>query len=179
MIEYVAAAGGKDYQQMLALQQRNHVDTPGVAGGADGFVSLAYTAATLELVRGPHHHVLAKSGGEVAGYALVMLREHGDLFPELGPMFDVADQALGTRPYFVMGQVCVAQAYRGQGVFDGLYHALRTQMRAHFPLVVTEVSRANPRSLRAHERIGLRALGTDPASPWVVLAWDWQFPDGG
>jgi GNAT superfamily N-acetyltransferase len=173
MIEYVAG-GPEDYAQVLDLQRQNHVATPGVAGGPDGFVSLAYTARTLDLARGPFHHVLAKSGAAVAGYALVLLREQGAMFSELEPMFAVADQALGERPYFVMGQVCVAQAYRGQGVFDGLYRALRGQMREHFPLVVTEVSRANPRSLRAHERIGFRALGADPASAWVVLAWDWR-----
>jgi L-amino acid N-acyltransferase YncA len=172
MVEYVKGED-RDYAQVLALQGSNHVDTPGVAGGGDGFVSLAYTAQTLDLVRGPYRHVLAKDGGMVAGYALVMLREHGAVFPELGPMLAVADQALGARPYFVMGQVCVAQAYRGQGIFDGLYDALRAQMSAHFPLVVTEVSRANPRSLRAHERVGFRPLGADPQSPWVVQAWDW------
>ena len=173
MVEYVKGER-RDYAQVIELQGRNHVDTPGVAGGGDGFVSLAYTAQILDLVRGPHRHVLARDGAALAGYALVMLREHGAVFPELGPMLAAADQALGARPYFVMGQVCVAQPYRGQGIFDGLYHALRAQMSAHFPMVVTEVARANPRSLRAHERVGFRPLGDDPQSPWVVQAWDWR-----
>lgn len=173
MIEFSLSATPDDFERIIALQRLNHADTVGT-GADDGFVSLAHTPATLAQVMGPYRHVLAKSGDTLAGYALVMLRQQSALFPLLDSMFSVADQCVGDQPYFVMGQVCVAQAFRGQGVFDGLYDTLRTQMRPHFPLVVTEVSRLNQRSMRAHARVGFRPIGDDPASPWQVIAWDWR-----
>ena len=165
-----------DSAPLLALQALNHADRVGTAA-EDGFVSLAHTPATLDQVRGPYRHIVARSGAALAGYALVMLEQQRALFPLLGSMFEVADAALDGQPYFVMGQVCVAQDYRGQGVFDGLYQAMRAQMRPHFPLIVTEVAHANQRSMRAHARVGFKPLGRQDAdSPWQVIAWDWSAP---
>lgn len=165
-----------DVGPMLALQALNHVERVGTAAD-DGFVSLAHTPATLAQVCGPYRHVVARDGVQLAGYALVMLQEQRALFPLLASMFELADAALAGTPYVVMGQVCVAKAYRGQGVFDGLYRHYRAQMRSHFPLLVTEVAHANQRSMQAHLRVGFRPLGrADPASRWQVLAWDWSTP---
>jgi predicted GNAT superfamily acetyltransferase len=171
-MQFTLSEQARDYEQILALQGLNHADAIGHA--ADGFVSLTHTVALLHAVRGPYRHVIAREGDVLAGYALVMQRDSGALFPELGPMFATAERGLGVQPFFVMGQVCVAQAFRGKGVFDGLYAALRAQMREHFPLVVTEVAKVNTRSMDAHRRVGFRPLASnDPASEWVVVAWDW------
>jgi len=78
------------------------------------------------------------------------------------------------RRYYVMGQICVAKAYRGQGVFDRLYAAHREHLRHRFDACVTEISVRNPRSLRAHARVGFEELERyrDAADEWVVVIWD-------
>ena len=70
-----------------------------------------------------------------------------------------------------MGQVCLADGYRGQGVFRGLYHTLREEMRHDFDFVATDVSRRNLRSMHAHAAIGFKEI--NQGSPWQVIVWDW------
>lgn len=60
--------------------------------------------------------------------------------------------------WFVMGQICVAKAFRGQGVFDGLYTTMKTICADDFDFTVTEVAERNIRSMRAHERAGFKTL---------------------
>lgn len=171
-LTYTTARSRADLEQILALQRSN---LPGAAPGQDqqGFVSLQYTVPLLETVCGPYRHVIASDGGRVVGYALVLLREAKEHFPEIADMFGAVEawRAPGTR-YFVMGQVCVAEGYRGQGVFRGLYHQLRAQMRDHFDFVATDVSRKNLRSMQAHAAVGFREI--NEGSPWQVIVWDWS-----
>jgi GNAT superfamily N-acetyltransferase len=171
MPTYTTAASHADLEQILALQRSN---LPGAAPGQDaqGFVTLQYTVPLLESVCGPYRHVIAKDGGQVVGYALVLLPEAKEHFPEIGNLFEAVDawRAADAR-YFVMGQVCVAGGYRGQGVFRGLYHKLREEMRAHFDFVATDVSRKNLRSMNAHAGVGFQEI--NQGSPWQVIVWDW------
>ena len=77
-----------------------------------------------------------------------------------------------------MGQICVDEPWRGRGVFDALYQGHREHLRGAYELVVTEVAVRNPRSLRAHQRVGFREIERyrDATDEWVVLGWDWQPP---
>ena len=127
--------------------------------------------------------VRTTADGRVAGYALVMLREFAVDVPELGPMFEMLDslswrgEPLGSNPrWFVMGQICVAEGYRGKGIFDGLYRTLAESYRDRFDFTVTEVSSRNTRSLRAHRRVGFETLRVYPhgatGEDWHVVALD-------
>ncbi|MBY0243058.1 MAG: GNAT family N-acetyltransferase [Burkholderiaceae bacterium] len=172
MPSYTTAQSRSDLEQILALQRSN---LPGAAPGQDqqGFVTLQYTVPLLESVCGPYRHVIAKDGEQVVGYTLVLLLEAKAHFPEIANMFEAVD-AWRTTParYFVMGQVCVADGYRGQGVFRGLYHKLREEMQEHFDFVATDVSRNNLRSMNAHAGVGFKEI--NQGSPWQVIVWDWQ-----
>jgi GNAT superfamily N-acetyltransferase len=172
MPTYTTALSHPDLEQILSLQRSN---LPGAAPGQEqqGFVTLEYTVPLLESVCGPYRHVIAKDGERVIGYALVLLPESRQHFPAIGDMFGAVDawRAPGTR-YFVMGQVCVAEGYRGQGVFRGLYRKLREEMRDHFDFVATDVSRKNLRSMQAHAAVGFKEI--NQGSPWQVIVWDWS-----
>ena len=71
----------------------------------------------------------------------------------------------------------LSRDFRGMGIFDGLYHQLRKAYMPQFDFTVTEISQRNPRSLRAHRRVGFETLHlyTDPAADelWEVMVWDW------
>lgn len=75
-----------------------------------------------------------------------------------------------------MGQICVADGYRGQGVFDGLYAKMKETCRRDYDLVITEIAERNARSIRAHERVGFQTLHTfsDEVAKedWRVVVWD-------
>ena len=80
--------------------------------------------------------------------------------------------------YILMGQVCVAKDYRGQGVFEGLYRKMQERMAPYFDLIVTEISERNARSLRAHEKVGfveMTRFQAPDGERWVVVGLDCSF----
>jgi hypothetical protein len=126
--------------------------------------------------------IIAKDGERVIAYALTMLVEARAFVPILEPMFQTFEsiewqgKPLTRARFYVMGQVCVAAGYRGQGVFDALYRGHKAHYSERFELIVTEIATRNTRSLRAHERVGFQALLTqrDAVDEWVITAWDWS-----
>ncbi|HWX00750.1 GNAT family N-acetyltransferase [Collimonas sp.] len=171
-----------ELEQIVALQRLNRLDAVAAdERDTEGFVTMEYTVRELQLMRGGYRHVVAKSGDAVIGYALVMLTESRASFPFLETMFRDAEAAvfkgmpMRENRYFVMGQICVGQAFRGMGIFRKLYETLRMQMRADYDFVVTEVSVHNARSMRAHQRVGFREIANEnaDASEWRVIVWDW------
>ena len=78
--------------------------------------------------------------------------------------------------YYAMGQICVAEGYRGMGIFDGLYAKHKENLSARFELCVTEIAKRNTRSLAAHKRVGFEIIHEyyDTIYPelWEVVAWD-------
>ncbi|HVZ25356.1 MAG TPA: GNAT family N-acetyltransferase [Sediminibacterium sp.] len=170
-----------DFRQILALQKENLISA--VSDPSEGFVTLEMDESSLDAMRGPYQHVIAREGEKLAGYALVMLPGYADSFPLLDPMIRFIrqayyqDQRVAELRYFIMGQICVAADFRQQGVFRELYRQLRTQMQSGFDLVITEVSRANPRSLQGHKAVGFRSLripGQPAAADWDIIGWNWQ-----
>lgn len=172
-----------DLERIIALQKLNHP----TAVAADlwetqGFVTMEYTVQQLQIMCGQYRHVVAKHNHAVVGYALILLKEHSTSFPFLRDMFqDIEAGFYDGKPlresrYFVMGQICVEEGFRGKGVFKKLYHQLREQMRTDFDFVITEVSTRNGKSMRAHEKLGFEDIKPEEtgSSEWKVIAWDWR-----
>ncbi|MCU0755249.1 MAG: GNAT family N-acetyltransferase [Xanthomonadales bacterium] len=185
-LRYTTVRTPQEVEQILALQALNHRDHVDADTAArEGFTSVRHDPAVLQAMNRSHPSAVAWSDEQLAGYCLMMPREFRDRVPLLEPMFTLLDQlswrgvrlAADSR-WFVMGQVCVAREFRGQGVFDGVYAALRQAWSAQYDYTVTEISQRNPRSLRAHRRVGFETLHcyADPISgePWEVVVWDWR-----
>ncbi|HEY4244506.1 MAG TPA: hypothetical protein VGM88_32050 [Kofleriaceae bacterium] len=163
----VALATPRELPGILSLQRANlRVASP------DGFVTVEHTPEALRALHDAMPSVVALDGDEVVGYALAMAVAARTLLPTLEPMFAVLD-TLALPPYYVMGQVCVAPAARGSGVFDAMYAEHRRAYGGAFAELVTEVSLRNPRSLRAHARVGFRELHRyrDATDEWSVIGW--------
>jgi len=144
----------------------------------EGFVTVVHDLASLSAICGDFHHIVAKDpSGQVQGYVLVMLQAYRNSIPILQPMFRKIDtlvfdgKALAGSRYMVMGQVCIAKNYRGQGWFKALYDRLFDELRGHFDYIITEVSDRNPRSLSAHHKIGFQTICQDTAGgeTWHLL----------
>ena len=185
-IEYTLVRGARDVEQILALQAQNHRDVVDAATAlTDGFTSVRHEPAVLQAMNRAYPSAIAVAGDELAGYALMMAQQFRAAVPMLAPMFSLFDRLewrgaplAGNPRWFVMGQVCVAHAFRGQGVFDGVYRQLRDAYAPQFDFVVTEISQRNARSMRAHRRVGFETLhvyrdaGADET--WEVVVWDWR-----
>lgn len=184
LIQFDIVRSDTDLRQMLALQQQNLATnlTPAEAS-EQGFVTVQHDLPLLRAMNHPHPHSVARVDDLIVGYALIMSRAFEHDIPILKPMFDrinvlqVEGMALEQMNYFIMGQVCIKKAYRGKGIFKGLYHHMRDHVQGHYACVITEVAVRNGRSSRAHEKVGFKLIHayTDPqGEDWQIILWDWK-----
>ena len=172
-----------ELQQILILQEENlvqHIDEKELQ--SQGFVTLRHNLNILQQMHSLAPTVIIKDGDKVVAYALTMLPECRQLMPDLEPMFSLLDklswngQPLNAHSFYVMGQVCIAKQYRGQGLFDELYRYHKKIYQPQFDLFITEIATRNHRSIRAHERVGFKTIHThrDELDEWAVVGWDWN-----
>ncbi|HKO81297.1 MAG TPA: GNAT family N-acetyltransferase [Chitinophagaceae bacterium] len=173
----------QDLKQILQLQEENlakNIDETEIQ--SQGFVTLRHDLNILEQMHGLAPSIIIKDDDKVVAYALTMLRECRQLIPDLEPMFALIDKLswcgkpLNDHSFYVMGQVCVAKPYRGQGLFDELYKHHKKIYQSEFDLIITEIATRNQRSIRAHERVGFKTIHThqDELDEWSVVGWDWN-----
>jgi hypothetical protein len=180
-LHFTTAQTDDDLRQILDLQTHNHKSTVSEEVKREqGFLTVRHSWEQIALLHHTTPQIIAKDGDKIAAYALAMLPALGDSIPDLQPMFTLFTQipwqggTLSDSTYYVMGQICVGEAYRGRGTFDGLYQKHRELYSPDFDLLITEVSTNNTRSMRAHERVGFRTIHThqDHVDNWNVLVWE-------
>jgi len=167
-VHYTTVSSVEEVQQILDLQAQNHASVLAENTMQEqGFVTVRHDPEVLLRMNRTAPAITAKAGDRVVGYALVMPRAFAAEVSVLLPMFAMLDElewknkALRTNPrWFVMGQICVAEDYRGQGIFDGMYLKMKEVCREKYDFTITEVAERNTRSIRAHERVGFQTLHT-------------------
>lgn len=183
-LAYRQAHEDRRLEQILALQRINTESSISADVARDqGFVTVRHDLALLRAMNQPDPHIVAVADDVVVGYALVMQLNMAERLPILAPMFaqfafiEYRGRPLSAFHYFVMGQVCVARQWRGRGVFEGLYGAMREHYQARYDLVVTEVATRNGRSSKAHVKVGFETIHgyvDERGEAWEVIAWDWS-----
>lgn len=171
--------------ELLAILQLQQANLPHNISKEEamkqGFVTVIHDLSLLQRMNDTAPHTIAKDDDIVVGYCLSMLPSFRNEIPVLIPMFEMIDtlfwkgKPLSQISYFVMGQTCVAKTYRGQGVFDALYLELKDFFKTRFEVVVTEISKRNLRSWRAHQRVGFELIYEyeDPSGEiWLLVAWN-------
>ncbi len=165
MITYGIAKSDNDLYEILELQRFNLQDSISQEElKQEGFVTVKHDFDLLKRMNNPFPHIVARQADRIIGYTLVMLKQFATEIPVLVPMFEQLNKleyngrSLKEESYFVMGQVCIAKPYRGQQVFGGLYQELKNRMQGSFKYCITEISKRNPRSLKAHYKIGFETI---------------------
>jgi GNAT superfamily N-acetyltransferase len=181
VIRFTTVSTADEVGQILELQAANlpAALTPDRMA-SEGFVTVRHDTDVLRRMSDAAPAIIAKDGDRVVAYALVMPRAFASDVPILQPLFAMLDELswrgrrLRDQPrWFVMGQICVSDGYRGRGIFDGLYRAMAEAYRDRFDFTVTEVAARNSRSLRAHARAGFQTLQVYPdattGEDWHVI----------
>ena len=172
-----------ELQQILHLQQQNlRGKNSQQQEKEQGFVTVTHDISQLQQMNQLEPSIIVKDNDAMAGYALVMTVDCSGIVPELFSMFaglnklEYQGKPLSEYHFYVMGQVCVAEAYRGKGVFDILYQQHRESFSSKYDFIITEIATRNTRSLRAHERVGFKTIHayTDELDEWAVVIWDWK-----
>jgi ribosomal protein S18 acetylase RimI-like enzyme len=179
MVVYTRSKSNQELNQIIALQAENlPSNISREEAQSQGFVTVIHDLNMLGKMNSPYPHVIAKNKKNVIGFALVMLKNFANEIPVLVPMFEkINELTYNSKPlinqkYFVMGQICIAKEYRGQGILQGLYELLGKAMKDNFDYIITEISKNNLRSQRAHEKIGFELLSEYTASDgleWKII----------
>ncbi len=180
-LNYTISETDHDLYGILKLQRANlATEISHEEALEEGFVTVEHNFALLKRMNSPYPHIIAKDVDEIVGYSLVMMRDLRDEIPVLVPMFDQIDginyngKLLSDARYVIMGQVCIAKGYRGQGVFAGLYDEMARRLQTDFDYIITLVSLRNQRSLRAHHKVGFETIKeyqSDDGEDWAIVLW--------
>ena len=126
-------------EQVLQLQQKNLVaKLDSHEQRVEGFVTVRPRIELLEKMNCACPHIIATDVDTVVGYALVMLPSFRNEIPLLKSMFEAADRLLAGSNYEAMGQICIENAYRGRGLFRGMYQFCKNELQHSFDGVLTE-----------------------------------------
>ena len=184
MLHFTPIATKADIRQILTLQAINLASniTPKQIA-EQGFLTVQHDQALLQRMNELEQGIIIKHGSDIAGYILAMSKELRHDIPILIPMFNIFDELnydgkrLDQYRYIVVGQVCIAEEYRGRGTFDQAYQAYKALLSPKYDFAITEISSRNLRSIRAHQRVGFEFIHEFEAPDgenWQIVIWDWH-----
>jgi ribosomal protein S18 acetylase RimI-like enzyme len=150
-----------------------------------GFLTAAYTIDYLQEMNSVSPSIIAKDGNKVVGYALVATKDSRKGHDLIEGLFDAIDECeyngktLKDVNYVVVGQLCVAKEYRGQGLVQKLYGHFRDCLSNEFTYLITDVAQANVRSLKAHKKRGFKVINElmYGGFGWDIVLWNWNEDD--
>lgn len=167
----------EELKEILVLQKENLLRADKINDQfKEGFVTVQHSLTDLQDMHNGAPHCIIKLDNKVIGYALVMLPNYKDKIEILKPFFNELEQLVApAKKYLVMGQICIAAAYRGEGLFKMLYQYFKQEHEKRFHCVLTEVASTNTRSLQAHLSVGFEIQKTyeQEKITWHIMIWDW------
>ena len=174
----------EEIQQILELQKSNlPQNLTDEQKNSQGFVTVIHSFETLQKMNNTEQGIIAKEDDKVIGYLLAMTTQSKHDIPVLVPMFEAFDNVLYNNKkitaynYIIVGQVCIAEGYRGKGLLDNCYEAYKNHFKEKYDFAITEILDTNKRSLQAHRRIGFHAIHEykdEKGNNWVIVLWDWS-----
>lgn len=187
MVRIKLAHETSELEGILDLQRRNLKRClSGTEASEQGFLIAEYDLAYLRRLQAHRPSVVAVDEGRVVGYVLVVTRESREGHPFVAALIDEIDRIdhegrrLAATDYVVVGQLCVDKDHRGQGLVERLYEEFRRSLEGGYRFAVTDIARANARSLKAHQRVGFRVIHQIEYEGllWDVVLWDWSKQGG-
>jgi ribosomal protein S18 acetylase RimI-like enzyme len=170
----------KAIKELQNLNLRLHISDEEAA--SEGFLTASYTMEYLEAMNADAPSVIAKAGDEVVGYAMVTTQTMRAGHELMADLFNTIDRTsyggrlLCESDYVVVGQLCVAKAFRGMGLVQRMYNHFKDCYADRYEYLVTDVAQANTRSLKAHKKSGFQVIDTLTYGGigWDIVLWDWR-----
>jgi GNAT superfamily N-acetyltransferase len=147
----------------------------------EGFVTASYSIELLRKMNEIQPSIIALYENKVVGYAMVTDKELYGQHTLLDSLFDALvdmnyqGKKLGGAKVVLVGQLCVAKPFRGKGLVPKMYNFFKECLITQYDYCVTDISEANPRSIRAHEKCGFKIIDTleYEGVKWYIVMWDW------
>lgn len=155
-----------DITEVLELHSKYQIDSIKEEDKKDGFVTTSFTPEQLrELIEKEQGLFVATKDGKIVAYVMSASWQFWSSWPIFATMIKDLEglhylgEKLTVKNSYQYGPVCVDKSVRGSGVLEGLFDFSREQMSARYPILVTFINKANPRSFMAHtKKIGLEVI---------------------
>jgi len=164
MIEYKVAELS-DIEATLKLHSKYQVDTIAPEDKKDGFVTTPFSYDELkDLIEQEQGLFIAKEGQEVVAYVMSASWEFWskwEMFAHMIkdlPKLSYLGQELSTQNSYQYGPIAIDKRYRSSEVLYKIFDFAREHMAKRYPILVTFVNKINPRSFKAHSKLGLEVL---------------------
>lgn len=155
---YYSAASREDFPAILELQGKNLFENLTSEQQASGFLSGEYSIDMLQEISEGVAIVKAFTSTELVGYRMAQTLSFASRFPLLSaiierfPSITFGGHKLSETCVFISGPTCIAEAWRGKGIHEGMFRQMLLSVRDRFLVGVSFVDEANARSLAAAQR---------------------------
>jgi len=158
-------ASGTDFEGMVKLQDSNLASKISDDQKKDGFLSAAFSAQQFESMDNDGCVIVAMDDENLVEAFLCSSTPMFNLpfalpaaMIERFSKIDFGEERLSNQQVLITGPVCIDQAWRGKGVLEKLYEALYKELFGQYDAAVVFVSKENPRSIKAHEKLGMSVV---------------------
>lgn len=152
----------EDIPKVQALQEKYHVSTISEEDKADGFVTTLFTEKQFqEIIEKENGLFIATDGDEIVAYAMAASWEYWSAWPLFEymikdlPSTTYLGETLSTENSYQYGPIAIDKKYRSSEVLPNLFEYSRKEMKKRYPILITFINHINPRSLKAHTKLGL------------------------
>lgn len=152
----------EDIPSISQLQKKYHINYISNEDKIDGFVTTLFDEDQFkQLIEEENGLFIACDGDEIIGYAMAASWEYWSKWPlfqhmikEL-PYTEYMGKILSLENSYQYGPIAIHKDYRGSNVFPNLFEFSRIEMNKKYPILITFINKINPRSFKAHQKLGL------------------------
>ena|SRR3990167_5633721 len=157
-----------DFEKMVTLQNKNLKSALNQSENLDGFLTASFSAEEFKSMDNDLCVIVCADGQNIVAYACASSIEYNKNFPLIATMIKQFPQIIyKNKPLvsynsFIYGPACIDREYRGKGVLNNIFSKMRDfllQEHQQFELLTTIISVENERSIKAHEKLGMKSVG--------------------
>ena len=147
-----------DIDGVLALQSKYLLANIAESERQNGFVTTPFTVKQIEDIISLDGLFIAEDNSKVIAYAFAGSWDYFSqwaIFPFMVSRLaelHFTTETMTVDNSFQYGPICIDGAYRGTGVLQQLFEAMRIGMSTRYPIGVTFINQINKRSYEAHTR---------------------------
>ena len=157
-------AATADFESLVSLQNSNLASNLSDQQRLDGFLSMGFSAKQFADINDDLTVIVGTEVEIVKAFLCASTLQFNAQFALPKTMIDRFPHAIyDSKPLSewsacIAGPVCIDAALRGQGVLKMLYDCFYNIAPVKYELATVFVSADNPRSIRAHEKLGMRIV---------------------
>lgn len=147
-----------DINGVIELQGKNLLANIPENEWENGFVTTPFTVGQIESIVTFNGLFVGESDKRIVAYAFAGSWEYFSqwaIFPFMVSrlaQLNFRTEVIAIENSFQYGPICIDKNYRGSGVFQKLFEAMRIAMSKQYPIGVTFINKINKRSFEAHTK---------------------------